>query len=412
MSDKTVQYNYVASNHGKRVKGSVTAVSRSEALKRIAEQGYKPISLSNSKEFDMNNLTLPSFLRRKKVGLKDIVAFTRQLSTMISAGIPLLRAIEILQAQTESPILNDALHQVSADITGGGTLSQALGKHPNVFSSIYVNMVGAGEVGGILDEVLKKLALQQEKEASIKKKIKSASTYPKVLIGITFIAFFILMTVVVPKIGGIIKDLGGEDAKLPPITSILLGISDFAKANWYIIIFVVVAMIIGAKKYLKTPRGKRNFDKLLLKIPMTRTVITKISLARFSRTFSSLMGAGVSVLEALNITSKSMSNVLIEEALQDAAKEVRQGANLSDVMSQNPIFPPLLTQMIAIGEETGELDTVLNKVADFYEEEVDAVVESISTIIEPVMIVILGGMVGLIAYAVIGPISSLSSNVK
>lgn len=410
MSDK-IKFSYVATKEGKKIEGTIEALDRAAALKTIVEKGYRPISLSDNAKFDPNNLSLPSFLQKKSISLKDLVAFTRQLSTMINAGVPLLKSLDTLKNQTESQLLSEALEQISADIRGGSTLSKAMGKHPKIFSAIYINMVNAGEVAGILDDVLNKLAVQQEKEATIKKKIKSASTYPKVLIGITFMAFFVLMTVVVPKIGEIIIDLGGEDAELPALTATMLSISDFATSYWYIVIGGAVGLIVSLKKYLKTPTGKRNLDKLLLKMPVAKNIVVKVALARFSRTFSSLMASGVTVLESITITSKAMGNVIIEEALVHAAKEVRQGAVLSEVMAQNAIFPPILTQMLAIGEETGELDTVLNKVADFYEEEVDAVVESISSIIEPVMIVILGGMVGLIAVSVIGPISSLSQNV-
>jgi type IV pilus assembly protein PilC len=273
-------------------------------------------------------------------------------------------------------------------------------------------MVRAGESAGILDDILKRLASQQEKNATIRKKIKSAMAYPMVLVVITVIAFFGLMLFVIPQIGKILKDLGGPDAELPPLTQFMLAISGVMTNFWYIIIPAFAAGIYLLLRYVKTPRGKSQLHHLMLKIPGVRTIVMKIAIARFARTFSALMGAGVAVLECLSVTSRAVGNVVYQDALTQAAKEVKNGKSLSVVIGQNPLFPAIVSQMLSVGEETGQTDTVLVKVADFYEEEVDVAIEGLSSIIEPVMIVLLGAMVGLIAASVMGPIAGLAQNIK
>ena len=273
-------------------------------------------------------------------------------------------------------------------------------------------MVRAGEAAGILDEVLNRLAVQQEKSTTIRKKIKSAMTYPVVLVVISVLAFFGLMIFVIPKIGQIIIDLGGPDAELPLITKIMLGISNFIISFWYILFPVIGACCVGIKKYLATPQGKAKFHIAILKLPAVSTIIKKVAVARFARTFSALMGSGAAVLESLEVTSHSVGNVVYEEALLKAAKEVENGKNLSTIIEKTGLFPPIVSQMLAVGEETGQTDVVLVKVADFYEEEVDVAIDSIGSIIEPVMIVLMGGMVGLIAASVMMPIAGLSTSIK
>jgi type IV pilus assembly protein PilC len=290
-------------------------------------------------------------------------------------------------------------------------LGDSFAKHPSTFSPIYVNMVRAGEAGGILDDILKKLAQQQEKDASIRAKVKSATTYPLVLLGITVIAFFVLTIFVVPKIGALVTNLGGPNAKLPPQTVAMLAVSKFMRQQWYLILAAFIGGPIFINKWRKTPNGRKKFDAILLKIPVLKIIITKVAIARFARIFASLMGAGVSVLEALQVTAQAIGNSVIEQELLNAAKEVRGGKQLSQPLSESKTFPPIVSQMLKVGEETGQTDTVLVKVADFYEEEVDTVVNSLSSILEPVMIVVMGAMVGLIAASVLGPITSLNQSI-
>jgi len=331
---------------------------------------------------------------------------------MVGAGVPLVRALTSLADHSESPVLKQILASVIKDVEAGSTLGDALSKHPETFNDVYVNMVRAGEAAGILDEILKRLALQQEKNATIRKKIKSAMAYPSVLLGITVLAFFGLMLFVVPQIGKILQDMGGPDAKLPGLTLFMLGVSSFFTHFWFIIFPVIGGLIYAGLRYIKTPVGKEQFHTIILKIPGVRNIIKKVAIARFARTFSALMGAGVAVLECLRVTGRSVGNIVYEKAINQAAVEVKNGKPLSVVISQNPLFPAIVAQMLSVGEETGQTDTVLVKVADFYEEEVDAAIEGLSSIIEPVMIVIMGAMVGLIAASVMLPIAGLAQNIK
>jgi len=297
------------------------------------------------------------------------------------------------------------------DIEGGLAMGDAFDKYPNVFSDVYVNMVKAGEAGGILDEILKRLASQVEQDSSMRKKIKSAMAYPVVIFGITILAFFGIMIFVIPKLGKIIKDLGGEDAKLPVYTEMMLNFSTFLQKNAIPLLAVSIIGVYLLRRYIRTPKGKYQFHALLLRLPIIKTVVIKIAIARFARTFASLMSAGVAVLDALEVTGGAIGNKVIERELQEAAKAVKNGKQLSEPLSQSKHFPPIVSQMLAIGEETGQIDTILIKVADFYEEEVETTIDGLSSLIEPLMIVVLGGMVGLIAASVMGPIASLSKNV-
>lgn len=402
------KFNYSALNkQNKRMTGTVEAANHDAAVKALGKQGLRPIGLKeeNPKAGGFN-------LFKKKVKSKDLVIFTRQLSTMVSAGVPILRALNTLQQQSESPRLQEVLTIVNKDIQGGMAMGDALGKHPDVFSDIYVNMVRAGEAGGILDEILKRLALQQEKSDSIRKKVKGAMTYPIVLLSITVLAFIGLMIFVIPQIGKIVKDLGGPDAELPMITQVMLGISGFMINQWYILIGLAVGGTWLFRRWVKTPAGKRQFARILLKLPAVGNIISKLAVARFARTFASLLGAGVSVIEALHVTGGAVGNVIYKEAIDKAAEGVKNGKQLSGIIGESKLFPQIVPQMLAVGEETGQTDTILVKVAEFYEEEVDTLIGSISSILEPMMIVIMGSMVGLIAASVMGPISSLATGVK
>ncbi|OJU87396.1 secretion system protein [Candidatus Saccharibacteria bacterium 49-20] len=394
------------------VKGKTELPDRTAVITALAKQGLRPISIKKLKDskssFDFDHL-----FESTKVKQDQLVAFTRQLSAMVSAGVPLLRSLTSIQKHAEDKALQKILADVVKDVEGGMPLGDALAKHPDTFNDIYVNMVRAGETAGILDDILKRLAGQLEKSAAMRKKIKSAMTYPMVLLGITVLAFFGLMLFVVPQIGKIIGDLGGPDAKLPGLTVAMLAISNFIVTFWYIVFPVLIGAIVALVMYVrKSPKGKRQFDTLALKVPAVSSIVRKVCVARFSRTFSALMGAGVAVLEALDVTSRAVGNTLFQEALQQAAIEVKNGKSLSSVIEQNELFPSIVSQMLAVGEETGQTDTVLIKVADFYEEEVDLAIDGISSIIEPVMIVVMGGMVGLIAASVMMPIAGLSSQIK
>ena len=394
-----------ATKDGKAISGTVEASSKEALIESLHKQGLRPLVVKQKSSHGNFNIGKP------KVKLKDMVMFTRQLSTMVSAGVPLTRSLTTLQEQTDNKYFKIVIGGITKDVEGGITIGDAMAKYPNVFSDVYVNMVRAGESGGILDEILKRLASQVEQEASMKKKIKSAMTYPVVIGGIAVIAFFGLMIFVMPKMGKIIKDLGGPDAKLPVYSQFLLDLSGYMQ-KYAVLIFIALGVaIFFTRRYIKTPAGKLKFHQLLLKTPIIKDILIKIAVARFARTFASLMSAGVTVLDALQITGGAIGNKVLERELQEAAKEVKNGKPLSEPMAASKYFPLIVSQMLAIGEETGQIDTILVKIADFYEEEVATTIDGLSSIIEPVMIIVIGAMVGVIAASVMGPISSLSKNI-
>lgn len=404
-------FGYIALNQkGERMTGTMEAADRAAVIKAMLAQDLRPLRIQE--ESSSTNLKVVRLFKGGRVKSDEIVILTRELSAMIGAGVPLLRALNSLQEHSEGKALKKILANVIKDIEAGDQLGDALAKYPATFSDVYVNMVRAGEAAGILDDILKRLAYQQEKNATIRKKIKSAMTYPMVLVGITVIAFFGLMLFVIPQIGKILTDLGGEDAQLPALTQAMLTLSALFIDYWFIVFPLMGAGIFMLLKYIKTPSGKRIFHQFVLKVPGLKTIIMKVAVARFARTFSALIGAGVPVLEALNVTARAVGNVVYEKALLDASTEVQSGSTLSKEIEKNSLFPAIVPQMLAVGEETGQTDTVLVKVADFYEEEVDVAIDGISSIIEPVMIVFMGGMVGVIAASVMMPIASLSSNIQ
>lgn len=405
-------FSYIAtSNDGRTITGSADLTDKSAVISMLVEQGLRPISVKE-KAIQMPSFSLHSLFNSKKVKPDNLVMFTRELSAMVGAGVPLLRSLTSLEEYSEDVVLKSALKDIIRDIEGGASLADALKKHPDIFNDVYVNMVRAGEAAGILDGILRRLALQQEKSSSMRKKIKSSMAYPAVLVVITILAFFGLMLFVIPQIGNTLKELGGPDAQLPALTRAMLAISDFIVGYWFIIIPVIIVLIFLITRYLKTPRGKRQLYQIILEIPAIKTIATKIAVAQFARTFSVLMGAGVAVLESLDVTSSSIGNIIYRDAVAKAAEDVKNGKQLSQVIAGNPLFPPIVSQMLAVGEETGQTDKVLVKIADFYDEEVGVAISSISSIIEPVMIVVMGGMVGLIAASVMMPIAGLAQNIQ
>jgi type IV pilus assembly protein PilC len=408
------RFAYIASDTlNNVVKGKTDLPDRASVITALTKQELRPISIRKLKESKLSSFDFDHLFQATHVKQDHLVAFTRQLSAMVSAGVPLLRSLTSIQKHSEDKALQKILSEIVKDVEGGMPLGDALGKHPDTFNDIYVNMVRAGESAGILDEILKRLAGQLEKSAVMRKKIKSAMTYPMVLMGITVLAFFGLMLFVVPQIGKILTDLGGPDAKLPAITQAMLAISGFIVNFWWILFPVLFGGIFALTVYVrKSPKGRRQLDTIVLKIPALNAIVKKICVARFARTFSALMGAGVAVLEALDVTSRAVGNVLYEDTLKHAAIEVKNGKSLSSAIEKSNLFPSIVSQMLAVGEETGQTDTVLLKVADFYEEEVDLSIDGISSIIEPVMIVVMGGMVGLIAASVMTPIAGLSQSIK
>lgn len=410
-----MQFKYQAkTKEGKTISGTAEATDRQSLIALLHKQDLKPLLVEADKSKSKASSLFST--KKKKIKLNDLVIFTRQLSTMISAGVPLARSLAALQGEAANPYMREVLAGITKDVEGGISLGDAFSKYPDVFSDVYVNMVRAGEEGGILDDILKRLATQVEQDASMRKKIKSAMMYPVVILFVTIIAFFGIMLFIVPKLGGILTSLGGPNAKLPIYTQVLLDFSEFCTNRSVVpflpnlILMLIVAGIAAffGLRYIKTENGKYKFHGLLLRIPVVKDIVLKVTIARFSRTFASLMGAGVSVLDALDVTGKALGNKVIEKELKEAAIEVKNGKPLSDPISKSKHFPPIVAQMLLVGEETGQIDTVLTKIADFYEEEVSVLIDGLASIIEPIMIVFLGAGVGLIAASVMGPIANLS----
>jgi type IV pilus assembly protein PilC len=404
----------------------LTAANRTDAVKSLRDQGNKPLSVREAKSKGLKLST-----GKGKVKLKDLVIFTRELSTMISAGVPLPRALDTLANQVDNKYFKTVIAGINHDVESGAPLADGMAKYPTVFSDVYINMVRAGEAGGILDEILKRLAAQVEKDATIRKKIRSAMAYPIVILTVTIIAFFGIMLFILPKIGKIFKDLGGPHAQLPVYTRAMLGVSNFlvghsvmhaipivnkipiinSVPNALLIVGLFFVGFIYFRRYIKTPSGRYRWHLFLLRLPIVGNIVSKVAIARFARTFSSLMGSGVSVLDSLEVTGKAVGNSVIQKELATISEAVKNGQPLGKQLLAAKFFPPIVGQMMTVGEETGKIDQVLIKVADFYEEEVDAVIDGLASIIEPIMIILLGSFVGLIAASVMGPIASLSKNI-
>lgn len=398
-------YKAVNSN-GQTVSGVLTAMSRAEAVADLRNQGSHPISVQETKHKNIGK-----GFGSSKVKMRDLVIFTRELSTMISAGVSLPRCMETLGQQFDNKTFKEIINSINHEVASGTPLADAMAKFPQTFSDVYVNMIRAGEAGGILEEILKRLASQVEKDASIRKKIHSAMAYPIVILTVTVIAFFGIMLFIIPKIGKIFKDLGGPNAQLPVYTRAMLSISNFMIHNIIFIIVAAALLIFAFRRYIHSESGRYRWHGLLLRIPVLGNILIKIAVARFSRTFSSLMSAGVSVLDALEVTGRAVGNKVIQKELVEIAAAVKNGQPLGKELLKAQFFPPIVGQMMSVGEETGKIDEVLVKVADFYEEEVDAVIDGLSSIIEPFMIIILGAIVGMIAASVMGPIANLSKNI-
>ena len=402
-------YKYTAKDAaGKPNNGTLYAANHAAAVADLNHRGLTPITLiqtdSNDKKNSLSSLfaTLP-FTNRVKT--QDKVIFSRQLATMVAAGVPIARALNILQEQTESPKVKEMARDLAKQVEGGQSLAKAMAAHPDIISHVYVSMVRAGEAGGILDDVLDRLAEQEEKDAEIRSKVKSALMYPSVVGIATVVAFFFLMIFIVPKLASVFADMG---AKLPIYTVIMLNISAFLVNFWYVIIGLAIVAVVFFRLWHSTPNGRHVIDKALLKAPIFGKIIIKVNTARFARTFGSLMFAGTPLLDALDVTKSALSNSIFQRELNAIATEVKNGRALSAELHGSKCFPPIVGQMVAIGEETGRLNEILVKLATFYEREVDDVVNGLTAIIEPILILVLGGMVGFIAVSVIGPISSLS----
>jgi len=344
-------------------------------------------------------------ISKAKVKLDDLVIFSRQLATMIDAGIPLVQSLGILSEQIDNKAFQGIVMTVRQDIEAGMNFCDALSKHPQVFSELFINMSKAGEASGMLDEVLDRLAAYQEKTAALQRKIGSSLVYPAVVLGMAFVITMVLLLKVVPTFKGIFEMLGGQ---LPLPTTILIMVSDVFRKNFFWALIAGIAVFISFKKYVNTPQGRYKFDQTLLKLPVMGPLFRKVAVASFSRTFSTLVKSGVSVLNALEIVGKTSGNKVVEEAISNARAAVREGEPIADPLARSKVFPSIVCRMIGVGEQTGQLEKMLSKIADFYDEQVDAAVSAMTSLIEPLVIAFLGIVIGGIVIALFLPIFKLS----
>ena len=346
----------------------------------------------------------------KKIKPKSLQIFSRQFATMIEAGLSVVAALVILEEQTDDKYLAQVIGELRADVEGGLLLSQAMDRHPKIFNRLFVSMVESGEAAGILDEVLDRMAFQIERETKLKSRVKGAMMYPTMVLIFATLVLTGMLLFLVPFFSKVFLTLGG---KLPTLTQYVVDMSNIIKTDWYLIIALGFGGTFGFKKWRKTQHGRRNWDRFKLKLPMKiGEVVLKITMARFSRTFSTLVAAGVDIIKAIEITSQTSGNWVVESALIEAKISVHEGVPISQPLVENPVFPPMVSQMIKVGEETGELDKMLAKIADFYEEEVDASIQTLTSIIEPLMMIGVGLMVGVIIISMYLPMFKMLSLVK
>ncbi len=400
-------YTYSAINSaGVELTGNINAPDRDAAREQLRVRGLLAQNLVE-KPASGEQSVRTAF---KKIKPKSLQIFSRQFATMIDAGLSVVSALVILEQQTDDKYLGAVIHDLRGDVEGGLLLSQAMARHPKVFSRLYIAMVEAGEAAGILDQVLDRVAYQIEKETAIKRRVKSAMIYPTMVLIFATLVLIGMLMFLVPVFVKIFADLGGE---LPTLTQYVVNVSNFLRGNYYIVFPVLIAIGFGIRKLKRTEKGRQVWDQIKLKIPMKiGPVVLKVTMARFSRTLSTLIAAGVDIIKALEITGQTAGNWVVEEALADVRRQVEEGIPIAEPLSTNPVFPPMVSQMIKIGEETGELEKMLSKVADFYEDEVDSSISALTSIIEPLMMIGVGLMVGVIIISMYLPMFKMLSLVK
>jgi type IV pilus assembly protein PilC len=396
---RTFKYSY-RDGAGKIQGGEIEAPNEAAVSSRLKSMGLAPISIEPVRQSALKReIRIPGMT--DKIGLKDISIMARQLATMIQSGLSIIRALNILSEQTENQALARVVVDVRSDVESGVSLSQALAKHPRVFPPLMINMVRAGEVGGFLDNVLISIASNFEAEVKLRSKVKSAMTYPVVVFVIAIVAVMGMLIFIVPVFAGMFTELGG---KLPPLTAALVGVSTLLKYGIVpmTIAFVVLVVLWRRNKHKKGFREK--VEPLYIRLPVFGQLIRKIAISRFARNFGAMVRAGVPILQALDIVGEASGNIVIERATRDVKESVRTGNSLAGPLTEHPIFPPMVVQMIAVGEDTGALDQMLDKIADFYDQEVESTTEALTSLIEPLMIAMLGGIIGTMVVALYLPI--------
>jgi type IV pilus assembly protein PilC len=393
MATQTVsKFEYqVRDKGGKLVSGEIEGENREAVAKRLSSMGYAPVKISEVKQSGLNKeLSIPGMDR---VGMKDLAIFSRQFATMINSGLSLIRALSILAEQTESKKLAQTIGAVQTDVEAGRSLSEAMAEHPKIFSNLFVSMVRAGEAAGMLDQVLLRIADMYEKDVALRSKIKSAMTYPVIVFILAILLTTVMLIFIVPVFAAMFDDLGGE---LPLITRVLVALSQFVTSWWGVVTYVVVPLGLWFtyKTVRANPKGRYALDAAKLKMPVFGPLFQKIALSRFARNLSTLLAAGVPILQALEITSDTVNNGVMGNAIKDVKESVREGESIAAPLSSHAIFPPMVVQMIAVGEETGNIDGMLEKIADFYDVEIASTTESLTALMEPLMIGVIGGIVG------------------
>jgi type IV pilus assembly protein PilC len=390
---------------GAKATGEVDAESKQVVADQLKQRGLIVLDIADkhsSKEIKL------SFLQRVKP--QDLTIMTRQLATMVSSGMTILRALYVLEAQTESEALTEVLIKVRKDVEAGLPLSDALERHPKTFSPLFVAMTRAGETGGVLEESLMRVADQLEKEDSLRRQIKSAMVYPGVVLTFALTVLIGLVTFLVPVFVGVFSQFGGD---LPTITKFTVALSNSMKGYWFVWILVSVGAVSAFRKWKSTYRGRGQWDAFRLRIPMKiGDIVQKVALARWSRTLSALVSAGVPLLAALDITAQTAGNRVVENAMTDVIESVKRGGTIADPLKNSSVFPGMVSHMVGVGEETGALDTMLSKIADFYEDQVASAVKSLTSILEPVMLVVVGGIVGFIVISMYMPLFKVYDSIK
>jgi type IV pilus assembly protein PilC len=387
---------------GRVLKGQLDAVDERIARIQLKRRNIDVTKLKPKPKDLFENI---SFLQ-PRVTPKDVVVFTRQFSTMIDAGLPLVQGLNMLAEQSQNKTFKRILSKVTKDVEGGSTLADALNKHPKVFDSLFVNLVAAGEVGGILDTILQRLAAYIEKAEKLKSQIKGAMTYPAVVVSIAIIVIAVIMIFVIPVFQDMFSSFGKA---LPGPTQLVVNMSNFTKGNIHWLILAVIALAFFFKRYRGTTSGKRNIDNALLRLPIIGELIRKVAVARFTRTLGTMLKSGVPILDALEITARTAGNVIVEEVILDARSSIAEGQSIAEPLSESIIFPGMVTQMISVGESTGALDAMLEKIADFYDDEVDATVAAMTSMLEPLLMLFLGGSIGGLVIAMYLPIFQMAA---
>ncbi|HEX7039875.1 MAG TPA: type II secretion system F family protein [Trueperaceae bacterium] len=400
-------YEYKARDRtGKLIAATMEAASERDVAASLRQKGYFISEIKAPKSGLNAEIRLPKWLDIGSVpNTRDITIFSRQFATVINAGLPVVQSLAILQRQAEKQGLKDALRRVREDVETGQNLSDALAKHPRLFNKLYIYLVRAGEVSGNLDGILERIATYMEKQAALRGKIRTALTYPTVVLVIALGVTWFLLTGIVPQFAQILDQLGGE---LPVITRALIAVSDFLRFQWWLLALIIVAAVVGLIMFRRTPNGRRVIDRFLLRTPVIGTLVQKSAIASFSNTFGLLLRSGVNIIESIDITKGTAGNAIVEDILTETKEAVQRGEQISSTLMKYPrVFPPMVSSMVAIGEETGAVDSMLQKVADFYEREVDEAVESLTAALEPALIVFLGVIVGFIVAGMFLPMFSI-----